>query len=122
MRFRTERPERLKRAEWAVCLGATCSPGSGTVVAVMVEQGARVAKGAPLMVLEAMKMEHTIAAPADGTVAAVHFRVGDRVQEGADLVELDLRLGHGVVGHLGVRQIQVVRAGGGRRSGPQPYG
>ncbi len=65
------------------------APMSGTVVAVLVEKGARVAKGAPLMVLEAMKMEHTIAAPTEGSVAAINFRVGDRVQEGADLVELD---------------------------------
>jgi len=56
---------------------------------VMVEPGDRVAKGAPLLILEAMKMEHTIAAPADGVVVAVHFRVGDRVAEGADLVDID---------------------------------
>jgi 3-methylcrotonyl-CoA carboxylase alpha subunit len=62
---------------------------SGAVVAVMVEIGAKVVKGAPLIVLEAMKMEHTIVAPADGVVAAVHFRVGDRVAEGADLVDLE---------------------------------
>jgi 3-methylcrotonyl-CoA carboxylase alpha subunit len=47
-----------------------------------------VAKGAPLMILEAMKMEHTITAPAAGVVAAVNFAVGDRVKEGADLVDL----------------------------------
>ena len=41
------------------------------------------------MILEAMKMEHTIVAPADGVVAAVNFRAGDRVTEGADLVDLD---------------------------------
>ena len=45
--------------------------------------------GAPLMILEAMKMEHTIVAPAAGVVAAVHYRAGDRVAEGAALVDLD---------------------------------
>jgi 3-methylcrotonyl-CoA carboxylase alpha subunit len=62
---------------------------SGTVVAVLVKAGDNVARGAPLMILEAMKMEHTIAAPADGTVAVVHYRAGDRVKEGADLVDLE---------------------------------
>jgi 3-methylcrotonyl-CoA carboxylase alpha subunit len=65
------------------------APMSGTVVAVMVKAGDKVGKGAPLIVLEAMKMEHTIAAPSEGVVAAVHFAVGDRVAEGADLVDVD---------------------------------
>jgi 3-methylcrotonyl-CoA carboxylase alpha subunit len=69
--------------------GHLTAPMSGAVVAVMVEVGATVTKGAALIVLEAMKMEHTIVAPADGIVAAVHFRVGDRVAEGADLVDLE---------------------------------
>ena len=39
--------------------------------------------------LEAMKMEHTIAAPIAGLITAVNYGVGDRVPEGADLVDLD---------------------------------
>ena len=69
--------------------GHLMAPMSGTVVAVMVKAGDRVAKGAPLMILEAMKMEHTIAAPTAGVVAAVNFRAGERVKEGADLVDID---------------------------------
>ncbi len=46
-------------------------------------------KGAPLLVLEAMKMEHTIKAPAAGTVRRVCFAVGDQVEEGAELVEIE---------------------------------
>jgi 3-methylcrotonyl-CoA carboxylase alpha subunit len=65
------------------------APMSGTVVALPVAVGDRVERGAALCVLEAMKMEHTIAAPAAGVVTAVHFAVGDRVPEGADLVDLD---------------------------------
>jgi 3-methylcrotonyl-CoA carboxylase alpha subunit len=68
--------------------GHLTAPMAGTVVAVAVKAGDRVAKGAPLMILEAMKMEHTITAPAPGIVAAVNFQVGDRVKEGADLVEI----------------------------------
>ena len=69
--------------------GHLAAPMSGTVVAVMVKPGDRVDKGAPLVVLEAMKMEHTITAPAAGRVVSVHFAVGDRVAEGADLVDLE---------------------------------
>ncbi len=65
------------------------APMSGTVVAVLAKAGDKVAKGTPLMILEAMKMEHTIAAPAPGVVTAVNFRAGDRVKEGADLVDID---------------------------------
>jgi 3-methylcrotonyl-CoA carboxylase alpha subunit len=65
------------------------APMSGMVVAVMVQPGEAVAKGAPLMILEAMKMEHTISAPGAGIVKAVNFAAGDRVKEGADLVDLD---------------------------------
>ncbi|MCX7901642.1 MAG: acetyl-CoA carboxylase biotin carboxyl carrier protein subunit, partial [Burkholderiaceae bacterium] len=45
-----------------------------------------VTRGTPLVVLEAMKMEHTIVAPADGVVEAVPYAVGDQVPEGAELV------------------------------------
>ena len=69
--------------------GHLTAPMSGTVVAVMVKPGDAVAKGAALVVLEAMKMEHTIVAPVAARVAAVHFAVGDRVGEGADLVDLE---------------------------------
>jgi len=69
--------------------GHLTAPMSGTVVAVMVKAGDRVDQGAPLMILEAMKMEHTIAAPVAGVVTAVNFRSGDRVTEGADLVDID---------------------------------
>ena len=68
--------------------GHLTAPMAGTVVAVAVKAGDRVAKGAPLMILEAMKMEHAITAPAAGIVTAVNFGVGDRVKEGADLVDI----------------------------------
>ncbi|HQR10012.1 MAG TPA: acetyl/propionyl/methylcrotonyl-CoA carboxylase subunit alpha [Casimicrobiaceae bacterium] len=68
--------------------GHLTAPMSGAIVAVMVKAGDKVARGAPLIVLEAMKMEHTIVAPADGIVASVNFAVGERVAEGADLVDL----------------------------------
>jgi len=69
--------------------GHLTAPMSGAIVAVMVKAGDKVVRGAPLIVLEAMKMEHTIVAPADGVVASVNYGVGDRVAEGADLVDLE---------------------------------
>ena len=59
------------------------------VVAVLVRAGDVVERGTPLLVLEAMKMEHTIVAPAPGTVVAVNYAAGERVREGADLVDID---------------------------------
>ena len=53
-------------------------------------EGATVEKGAPLLILEAMKMEHTITAPAAGTVKAFRFGVGDQVGDGAELVEFEV--------------------------------
>jgi 3-methylcrotonyl-CoA carboxylase alpha subunit len=69
--------------------GHLAAPMSGTVVAVPAKVGDRVERGAALVVLEAMKMEHTISAPVAGVVKAIHFAVGDRVPEGADLVDLE---------------------------------
>ena len=58
----------------------------GRVVALLVEPGARVARGQPLLILEAMKMEHTTSAPADGVCEAFNVAVGEQVSEGAELV------------------------------------
>jgi 3-methylcrotonyl-CoA carboxylase alpha subunit len=69
--------------------GKLTAPLPAAVVQVHVEAGATVARGMPLMVLEAMKMEHVITAPSDGVVAAVHFAVGQQVDEGAELVVLN---------------------------------
>ena len=69
--------------------GHLAAPMSGAIVAVHVKPGDRVERGAPLVVLEAMKMEHTIVAPAPGVVVAVNCAVGERVSEGADLVDLE---------------------------------
>jgi 3-methylcrotonyl-CoA carboxylase alpha subunit len=62
------------------------APMPGKVIAVHVAAGSRVGKGAPLLVMEAMKMEHTIVAPEDGTVEAVLYGAGEQVAEGAPLV------------------------------------
>lgn len=69
--------------------GGLLAPMPGKIVALSVEQGATVEKGAPLLVLEAMKMEHTITAPSAGTVAEFYFQVGDQVEHGAELVRFE---------------------------------
>jgi 3-methylcrotonyl-CoA carboxylase alpha subunit len=66
--------------------GGLTAPMPGKVIALLVAPGARVARGQPLLVMEAMKMEHTILAPAEGTVEHLLYRVGDQVAEGASLV------------------------------------
>ena len=72
----------------AVAGGRLTAPMPGRIAAVLVEPGAVVARGAPLIVLEAMKMEHSITAPADGRVDRVNYAVGDLVEEGAELVAI----------------------------------
>ncbi len=60
----------------------------GVVVSVLAAAGKAVAAGDALVVIEAMKMEHTVRAPQAGCVEAVHVRAGDRVSEGSTLVTL----------------------------------
>jgi acetyl/propionyl-CoA carboxylase alpha subunit len=64
------------------------APMPGLILKILVAKGEFVTKGAPLIVLEAMKMEHQIVATHDGTVSAVNCVEGELVQPGVDLVEL----------------------------------
>ncbi len=68
--------------------GGLTTPLPGVVSAVAVQEGQSVAAGELLMVIEAMKMEHSITAPYDGVVGTIHFVRGDRVPEGAELLAL----------------------------------
>ena len=69
--------------------GSLTAPMPGKVIALLAECGAPVEKGAPLLVLEAMKMEHTLVAPAAGTVKAFCYAVGEQVTDGAELLEFE---------------------------------
>ena len=70
--------------------GRLTAPMPGKVIAVLVQAGTVVEKGTPLIVMEAMKMEHTIGAPTAGTVSEVLYSVGDQVTDGAQLLVLDV--------------------------------
>ena len=65
------------------------APMPGKVLAVKVIVGVSVTSGAPVLVLEAMKMENDIVAPKDGKVVAVNVKAGDSVESGAVLVSLE---------------------------------
>jgi 3-methylcrotonyl-CoA carboxylase alpha subunit len=69
--------------------GSVRSPLPGKIIDLRVKPGDTVSRGQPLLVLEAMKMEHTLAAPADGKVKSVRYAVGEQVPEGAELVEFE---------------------------------
>ena len=69
--------------------GGLTAPMPGKVIAVHVSPGDKVKRGQALLVMEAMKMEHTIAAPTDSVVKALLYAVGDQVSEGAALITLD---------------------------------
>jgi len=69
--------------------GRLTAPMPGKVIQVYVTPGQTVERGALLLVLEAMKMEHGISAPADGKIAQVPYAVGDLVEEGAELIAFE---------------------------------
>ncbi|MDH0373439.1 acetyl/propionyl/methylcrotonyl-CoA carboxylase subunit alpha [Comamonas aquatica] len=69
--------------------GRLTAPMPGKVVSFAVQAGDAVTKGQPLAVMEAMKMEHTIAAPADGVVQELLYAPGDQVSEGAELIRIE---------------------------------
>ena len=69
--------------------GGLTAPMNGSIVRVLVEPGQQVEAGAQLVVLEAMKMEHSIRAPQAGVVKALFCQEGEMVAEGCALVELE---------------------------------
>jgi 3-methylcrotonyl-CoA carboxylase alpha subunit len=73
----------------AAAAGRIVAPMPGTVTRILAEPGVGLARGAPVIVLEAMKMEHTLRAPAEGRVKALKCAVGDFVQEGTELAEFE---------------------------------
>ena len=69
--------------------GSLSTPLPGVVVSIAVKEGESVSVGQMFLVIEAMKMEHSIKASRAGVVKALKHRVGDRVREGALFAELE---------------------------------
>ncbi|KAL3685057.1 hypothetical protein R1sor_003079 [Riccia sorocarpa] len=72
-------------------IGAVTAPMAGRVVKIFVENGGRVKKGEPLLVLEAMKMEHVVRAPVEGLVDGAHVVVGQQVNDNMVLLQIKER-------------------------------
>jgi 3-methylcrotonyl-CoA carboxylase alpha subunit len=88
--YRLRRRDPLRSsADAYVAEASLAAPMPGRVIAQLVTPGSAVAKGAALLILEAMKMEHTICAPADGTVRGYRAAVGEQVREGWDLIDFE---------------------------------
>jgi propionyl-CoA carboxylase alpha chain len=74
--------ERFPDSQWQVAAGSLLAPMPGAVTAVHVAEGDAVRGGQPLLVLEAMKMQHSIVAPENGVVRSLHVKPGDQVESG----------------------------------------
>jgi 3-methylcrotonyl-CoA carboxylase alpha subunit len=85
MRFALARPD-YGADEEAGTMDAFLAPMPGSVVKLLARAGERVAAGQPLLVIEAMKMEHTLRAPVSGVVEAIHFQAGEQVEGGEELL------------------------------------
>src|SRR5580658_1174247 len=75
--------------EGEVADGSLAAPMPGRIIAHVAAAGSQVSRGAPLLIMEAMKMEHTICAPANGRVRAYLAAVGQQVTEGTELIDFE---------------------------------
>jgi acetyl/propionyl-CoA carboxylase alpha subunit len=79
----------VEGGEAAASDGAILSPMPGKIVSVAAKAGAKLKKGDPILVLEAMKMEHTLTAPFDGKLAELNAKAGAQVSEGVVLAKIE---------------------------------
>ena len=82
-----QRAAELGGEELAAAGGNPRAPMNGVIVALLAEPGQAVEADAPLLVMEAMKMEHTIRAPAAGVVVSFYYKAGDLVDGDAELLD-----------------------------------
>jgi 3-methylcrotonyl-CoA carboxylase alpha subunit len=68
--------------------GGLTAPMPGRIIAILVKEGEAVSRGAPLIVMEAMKMEHTVTAPSAGKVERILCKVGEQMKEGVELLRM----------------------------------
>lgn len=86
--FAIEAPRRSRSKGKVADHGQMTSPMPGKILQIFIKEGSEVIPGTPILVMEAMKMEHTIKASKKGVVEAIYFKVGDQVQGGVELVKL----------------------------------
>lgn len=87
--YRISQPDPVDVADTSTHTGGLEAPMPGVIRAILRKQGAAVEAGDALVVMEAMKMEHTIRAPAKGTVTAINCAEGNMVEAGAMLVDFE---------------------------------
>ncbi|WP_142850066.1 acetyl/propionyl/methylcrotonyl-CoA carboxylase subunit alpha [Telmatospirillum sp. J64-1] len=87
-RLRLDDPA-MRAEEQVMGGGKLVAPMTGTVAQILASAGLSVERGQPLIVVEAMKMEHTITAPARGIVGEIFFQVGDAVADGVELLSFE---------------------------------
>ncbi|MBP9674089.1 MAG: acetyl-CoA carboxylase biotin carboxyl carrier protein subunit [Bacteriovoracaceae bacterium] len=83
----SQKKKKRKREDEA---GTLTSPMPGKILKYLVKKDQEVEKGEPLLILEAMKMEHTIKAPLKGVVTKLFFKEGEQVPAEAELISLHL--------------------------------
>ena len=86
--FIIDAPKRSRRQMKSVDHGQMKSPMPGKILKILVAVGDEVIIGTPLLVMEAMKMEHTIKASKAGTIEKINFKEGDQVTGGVELVNV----------------------------------
>jgi len=86
--FAINAPRRSRSKGKTADHGQMTSPMPGKILKIFVKVGQEVIPGTPILVMEAMKMEHTIKASKIGTVEKIFFKEGDQVQGGVELVKL----------------------------------
>lgn len=82
---------RSRSQKKAALPGSMVSPMPGKILKVLVSEGETVKAGTPILVMEAMKMEHTIKASSDGLVEKIYFKVGDQITGGVELVQIQVK-------------------------------
>ncbi|CUX00287.1 acetyl/propionyl/methylcrotonyl-CoA carboxylase subunit alpha [Agrobacterium tumefaciens] len=87
--YRISQPDPVDVADTSTHTGGLEAPMPGVIRAILSKQGAAVEAGDALVVMEAMKMEHTIRAPAKGTVTAINCAEGNMIEAGAMLVDFE---------------------------------
>lgn len=86
--FLIDTPRRVRGKGKSGDHGQMVSPMPGKILKVLVSEGAELDAGTPILVMEAMKMEHTIKANKKGKIEKIFYKEGDQVQGGVELVKL----------------------------------